>query len=564
MPKTSSRPESALQLFIIVTGVALLLRALQVVFQQADPLFYNPLGGNLSYLLMGERIAGGEWLPLDGRPFSVSSPLYPWIAGIVFRLVGESDPGALRMAGAGADALMCGLLSLLALRRFGRGPAWATGLLAAGYAPFLYFSTELAPVPFTLLLLVAGLLVIDVGLTRAWLTRPFLRMAGLLVGGAVLLGLAVGTRPNLLLGLVFVPLLPWAVGRSLGASSSLTGPPHSPEAESASHTGPQARRQRFGQSLLLLAGLSLGIAPVPLMNWVSSGQAVLLTTGAGHNFYIGHNPMAQPQYSLPLPLDGDIFESMKSLAESETGRAMADSEVSGWYLRRAVAEIRADPVREVHLLYGRILASVNDFEATTYGSFEYQQYWSPLLRWLPSFAVIFGLALAGVFVHPPRREDLLIWIPWIAGTATVLLFFYIARLRILALPTLLIFAGLGLSALISSVRRSRWVAFGFLSLLVVAGFGLSSLTRFDPDPSNEWNKAGGVLASRGFDQDAEQFFQRALIANRLNPSTFRNLAVLYRRTGRADDADRMQARAEELMGAAAGAAEAFGATLNRD
>ena len=250
MPQPS-RP--ALKLFITVTAAALLLRWLQVFFQQADPLFYNPLGGNLPYLLMGERIAAGEWLPLDGRPFSISSPLYPWIAGAVFRIVGASDAGALRIAGSLADALMCGLLALLSFRRFGARPAWATGFLAATYAPFLYFGTELAPVPFTLLLLVGGLLVLDVGLGRGWtvgrgwIDGDRMRVAGLLVGAGILLGLAVGTRPNLLLGVMIAPLLPWtrAGGQRTEVRDSGAGP---------APTG----RGRAARALLIVAGTAIG------------------------------------------------------------------------------------------------------------------------------------------------------------------------------------------------------------------------------------------------------------------------------------------------------------------
>lgn len=527
---------------LAVFALALALRWTQWWLQQADPLFWNPLGGNLPYLLLGERIAAGEWLPMDGRPFTISSPLYPWIIGSVFGLVGEVDVGAVRFSGAAADALTCGVLALLARRHFGPGPGWATGLLAALYAPLIHFSVELAPVPFTLLFLVAGLLLIELGRER-WPSDPaaeresapgsWFRPGVLLVAGALSIGLAVGTRPNLLLGAILLPTLPFAWG------------PH---------------RRAARASVLLAAGLVVGLAPLSVMNAVSSGRFIPLTTGAGHNFYIGHNPQAQPQYALPLTLDGDIFESMKALAEQEIGRPMEDTEVSGWYLRRALASMADDPGREGRLLGERILLSVNDFEATTYSSFEYQEHWSPLLRALPTFAVLFGLALCGLAVRGARRDDLHLWIPFIAGFGSVVLFFYIARLRILVVPTLLVFGGLGLHTLWRTVRARTLPATALLAALFAAGFALSSLPRLTPDPSNEWNKGAGVLMNAGFYEDAADFLDRSLESNASNPNGWRSLARLYRETGRPEEAAEAEARAAALLATIPAADQAFQST----
>lgn len=527
----SSAPEW-LSLFVLVVAVALPLRLLQWWLQQGDPLFWNPLGGNVPYLRLGERIAEGEWLPLDGRPFTVSSPLYPWIVGFAFWIAGEADVGMVRLLGAVADAFTCGLLALLADRAFGRTAAWATGLMAALYAPLIHFSVELAPVPFTLLLLVGGLLAVQRGLDEDEPSPLLVPLGGLLIG------LAVGTRPNLLLGAVLLPVIPWS-RKALQAD----------------------RPRRLRAAGLLTTGLALGMAPVPLLNVWSSGEPVLLTTGAGHNFYIGHNPDAQPQYSLPLALDGDIFESMKGLAEEAEGRSLEDTEVSGWYLRRALRSMREDPARELALLRDRLLLSVNDFEATTYSNIEYQRHFSPLLRVLPGFGLLFGLALIGLAVLPLQREQLLLWLPAIAGLASVLLFFYIARLRILMVPTLLLLAGPGIAGLLSLVRRRALRATGLLAALGLAGVLLASLPLLRSDASNEWNKAAGVLLLAGFATEAEEFLGRALDANPSNPDSWRNLAHLYRETGRPDEAAEAEARASVLLGKAAGDRDSYGDRL---
>ena len=73
----------------MLSTVGLIAFALRLLNTQAlleDPLFYNPLGGNVPYLEMAERIAGGDWAP-DGA-FTVNSPLYAYLVALVFKIWG--------------------------------------------------------------------------------------------------------------------------------------------------------------------------------------------------------------------------------------------------------------------------------------------------------------------------------------------------------------------------------------------------------------------------------------------------------------------------------------------
>jgi tetratricopeptide (TPR) repeat protein len=67
------------------------------------------------------------------------------------------------------------------------------------------------------------------------------------------------------------------------------------------------------------------------------------------------------------------------------------------------------------------------------------------------------------------------------------------------------------------------------------------------DTSNEWNKAGIVLRLNGRPEEAEAAFRRALAANAASSNAWLNLAVLYRETGRGEDAARAQAAADDLL-----------------
>jgi hypothetical protein len=488
-----------------VWAVAFILRLLNTQSLLADPLFYNPLGGNVVYLLMGEDIAGGAVIP-EGA-FTANSPLYPYILAGIYKLFGVGSFYAVRLVGAAADAGTCAFLGLLAYRHFGAAAGWGAGLSLAFFGPAIFFASELAPVPFTLFLLSLGILLLDG--QGHW--KRFL-LAGLV------LGLATGTRPNLLLAGLLALLVPWARGM-LGARK-LSG--------------------------AVAFGLVLGIAPVTILNVAASGRFTLLTLSAGHNLYIGHNPAAKPQYHLPTAFDGDIFVTMKALAEEVEGREFGPEEVSGYYTRRAVSHVLSNPGREAALTASRALLLFNDFEATTYANIDYQRWYSPILRWAPTFAWLLALALPGVFLLWDRRR-LHLWIPLIVAAISVLGFFYIARLRVVMVPTLVLMAGVTVSRIAEIAGSRRWKDLTVPALLALAAFSFAKLPLLNSDPSNDWNKAGGVLRVLERFDEAEAALLKAQFINPENPNTYMNLSVLYGETGRAEEAAVAEARAREIM-----------------
>lgn len=503
------------RMLLAVWLVAFVLRALNTQALLADPLFYNPLGGNAPYLLLAERVAGGALLP-DGA-FTVNSPLYAYILAAIYKAFGVGSLYAARLVAAAADSGTCVLVAVLAERHFGRVAGWSAGLLMAAYRPSIFFAGEIAPVPYTLFLLTLSILLLD-GKARWWS----------FAAAGVALGLATGTRPNLLLAGLMALGVP--VARSL----------------------PRARRLAGAVAL----GLVVGLAPVALLNLAASGSFTLLTLSGGHNLYIGHNPAAQPQYTLPAALDGDIFQTMKELAEEVEGRALRPEEVSSYYTRRAVAYMVRNPGREASLTAKRALMLVNDFEATTYANIDYQGSYSPVLRWTPTFAWLLALALPGMLLIWSRGRFHL-WIPFIVATISVLGFFYIARLRIVMIPTLAVSAGAAVARVTQLWRSSARRPIAIAAALALLGFTVAEVPLLRSDPSNDWNKAGGVLRVMGRYAEAETALERARTANPRNPNTYLNLAVLYRVLDRTSEADAAAATADSLQAAEEGQSSGF-------
>src|SRR5262249_1015386 len=88
----------------------------------------------------------------------------------------------------------------------------------------------------------------------------------------------------------------------------------------------------------IVFGATAGIMPATAANYLASGELVLLTASAGHNFYLGHNPLAQAGYSLPSTIDGETmlgrgstFDEMKLLAEKHEHHPLRDTDVSAYY-----------------------------------------------------------------------------------------------------------------------------------------------------------------------------------------------------------------------------------------
>jgi len=145
-----------------------------------------------------------------------------------------------------------------------------------------------------------------------------------------------------------------------------------------------------------------------------------------------------------------------------------------------------------------------------------------------------------------HRKRCILLIPVAASFITIVLFFYIARLRMPMTPFLAIFAGGAISALIKYIKNKNIIAFILSFLLVLSLFFLSNIRLTQIDTSNEWNKAGVVLRVQGKTKEAEKAFFRAMKENNRNPNTYLNLSVLYDKMGEYENSVAMKKEAEKL------------------
>lgn len=510
-------------LVLAIAGVA--LRSAHNVALLDSPLYWHPLGGHTVFLKAAAEIWSGDLLP-GSRPFVENSPLYPYVLALGYALFGENLLFT-RLLTILADGGTIVLVTLLGVRHFGRRAGIAAGLLYAVYAPAIFFSAELIYTSWAVLLSTAAAWAID---------RPRLRSAA---AAGVFAGLAIALMPSLVL---YAPLLvatPFVVRGTARPATRAT---------------------------VVAAALGATIAPVTLANYVNSGHLVLLTTSAGHNFYIGHNPLSRPGYHLPNRIGpvtfssrGSIFDNMKTVAETVEARPFSDAEVSGYFLAKGLAHVTAHPLAEAVMVGKRFAAFLNRYEATTYADFYFQRQISPVLRWTLGFDLLLPLALFGCIGFAVRRHFALL-APVLVATASVLLFFYLSRFRMPMVPIACVLGGAGAIRLYDMVTRREWRP-AVAGVAVAAGLVMVARVPWvTHDSANEWNKVGAVWMSGGELGRAEGAFEKARAENPRDPHAYLNLARVYEARGETARALTMRQEGATHMPGAEGAA--FGRQLS--
>jgi 4-amino-4-deoxy-L-arabinose transferase-like glycosyltransferase len=499
---------------VAVGVLAVVLRLAHNAAMMTSPLYAVPLGGHVVFLDQAERIAGGAFVP--ERAFSDNSPLFPYVLAVVFAVAGGRDLLLARLLGILVDGVTAMLVTRLATRRFGSLAGIVAGVLYATYGPAVFFAAELIYIPYALFFCVVTVLL----LTNARAT------VGRGLAAGVTYGLATGFMPSLLVG---APLL--AV---VAASGSIA----------------RTRMARAGAALL---GVAIAIAPVTALNYAASGKLVLLTMSSGHAFYLGHNPQARAGYYLPDRVGavqaanrGSIFESMHRIAEEAEGHSIPDEAVSSYYFGKAWQHVAANPGLELRLLATRLAAFCNWYEATTYADFYFQREESVVLRALPTYTILFALSVVGLLTTRLRRELPLLLFP-LTSLVTVLVFFYLARFRMPAVPFLCCFAGRGVASLVASVRRRRVRRLVPHAVAAAVALVVASWPMVAPDTSNEWNKVGTLYLAMKRYPDAESAFEHAAAANPGSPFAYLNLQRVYDATGATERAQEARAMADGLI-----------------
>lgn len=451
---------------------------------RVQPFFGYPIVDSLTFdRLAREILAGG-----GGEAF-FRAPFYPYVLSLIYTLTGGGQAGVVWIQFAlGLAAIVP--VYLLAERWFGRSAALLTAWIAALYPLRIFFEGEILAVTLFGFLLAWGVWLLWTGSEENSTRR--------LLWAGLVLGLAVLTRPNLLLAMPF--LLAGALLPRLRA--------------------PEGLWRRLAGTAAVLA---VTVAPATLHNWAAEKRVIPVAANGGINFYLGNRPGTTGQTPLPPGLlwQDTVQEPIRS---GLTGRWEQDR----YWWARSSAVIAADPSRWMGLLAAKSLLFWNAFESSNNKRLEHFTNVSfPSRHYRGWFGALVCLGFAGLVVIV-RGRPLLPLVSLLAGYwLAVTLFFVSARYRLPIVPFLAMTASAAAVELSGWVRsgRGRRAALAATALLAAVAVFPSWLAvgddRIDPD-----FQMGQVFLGRGEPDRAEAHLLRSMEEEKGNADVLNSLGAV--------------------------------------
>jgi len=241
----------------------------------------------------------------------------------------------------------------------------------------------------------------------------------------------------------------------------------------------RARGRASGRALLLFGlGLVAVAAPLAARRRLAAvrGEAASLW---GIHFYVGTVAGGDGGYAIVPGVADDVFghvDDARALAEAEVGRALEPGEVSDYWLRRGLAEIRRRPGAYLALEMRKLGRLLDPGEEDVFGD-DYTAYAarSAVLRWGLTFGSVTPLALLGLGLAIVRRSAL----GWCGGVAlayagSLLLFFVTARYRLPIVPPFLLCAAFALAWVADLWATRRFGAATAAGLLLAGPLALGA------------------------------------------------------------------------------------------
>jgi 4-amino-4-deoxy-L-arabinose transferase-like glycosyltransferase len=499
--------------FALVFGLALLLRVVYLMDMSDSPFFKVPILDAMMYRDWAVKILEGDWLG-RGYPVFYMGPLYPYFLAVLYAILGKSPMGV-AIVQVVLSSLTAALLYHLGRSVFGRAAGLIAGIMAAVYNMFIYFSNQLLMETLVTLLNVA-LLIVLVSAAR----RP-LRWKWAAAG--VLLGLSGAARGNILL---FGPLAVAAIVMTFGW---------------------RERSRWLMPAGILTVSFLATVSPITLHNLVIGGDAVLLTSNSGINFYVGNTLSSDGLYNkAPFykgrPLGVSVNEQgiiFPEIAKKELGReTLKPSAVSAFWKGKALDEMSANTGKWLLLLGSKLKYYLNAYEVPNNQSYYFVRQYSNLLSMpLLTFGILFPFALLGMLASARRwRETIFLYAFVAAQLVGVVMFFVVDRYRLGVVPVLMIFAAFGLLWLCGEIAEGRKTEAGLAAVVVLIGFALAYRPVREIDFQANYFNLGNVQWTLGSKEEALRSYDKALALNDRWQIVYVKKGKLLAELGRRDDA----------------------------
>lgn len=506
----------------VIFAVAWTLRFIYVLQLRGSPLADFPILDELYHVEWARALAAGDWL---GSAVFFRAPLYPYLLGVVFSVLGESLQAA-RLVQVTCTALTPVAVYFLGRRLFGEKEALLGSAVAALYPLFLYFSNEL--------LIVSLVVLLDVLLVSALLRADESPGHGRWFAAGAVMGMSAIARPSVL---AFLPALfcwMWWRARSTsgetGASARLLAPS-------------AAFRVGAARFAVVVLGVAAVVLPVTLRNYAVERDFVPIASQGGINFFIGNNATSDGA-SAVLPVLGESWENEDAvrIAESRLGRDLKPSEVSGFWYGKGREFLLENPGAAVRLYARKFVLFWDSYELANNKDIYFFGGMSPVFRWLGwlSFGIMAPLAVLGMFFTARRNKAAMLVVLFVLSyMAGVLLFFVNARFRLPVVPFLILFASAAVLRLCGLAARGK-VKELLVALLALAGIGLFVNHDFYDthagDRAQTHMTLGRASAAKGMHENAVREYRRAIEISPGYAKAYNSMGLALEELGRSDEA----------------------------
>lgn len=466
----------ALLIFTLLLAAA--VRGLYLVSIWDTPIADVPIIDSEYYHNLAASLTGGSG---EEEGVFFMSPLLPAILSFLYSIF-DPYPHVGLMFQALCGVLVVYLIYRIGTKLFNEWTGLVAALLAAFYRPFIYYEGVLLSATLILVLNAIVLLLL--------LTRKRRTLYDLSAG--IILGLSALARPNILLFAAILILYFMFFPTRFG----------------------------FRRAAFLLLGLAVVLTPIAYRNYRHGGHWVLVTAGAGMNFYAGNNPDAEGIYwEAPFIRSAEPeFENLdyRMEASRRAGRELDIVEASGFWMREALDFIVHHPASYLQLLLKKLFLFFHSTEIPNNLSLYAAMAFSHVLRLIPlSFGLLAPIGLAFWFLYLNRTGLAVVTLYGLSYLLTTLLFFAASEYR---LPIMLVLIPLSANAVVEILqylKEKRYKAtFQIVSIALLFAVAVNLPTRFTQQlqsPRMDYFNLGSVLQKHGRHEGAASMLQRALI-----------------------------------------------------
>ncbi|MBU1319560.1 MAG: tetratricopeptide repeat protein [candidate division Zixibacteria bacterium] len=503
----------------IVVAVALIVRLVYLIEASASPFFENLVADPRFYDLWSKSIARESFFP-DFALFR--APLYAYFVGIFYAVSGNSK-FVVGIVQAVVGSFSCGLTFLIARRFFSEKIAVTSGLIAALYGVFIYLGAGLFPSTLATFFLLLSLFY----LARIDKDSPLKQylFAGLFAG------LAAITMPFLIIFgiLVFV----WILYRF--------------------RVSLMTKLSRWG---VLLAGMSIIIAPLTFHNLSKSGNFILISSNIGIELFAGNNAASDgktPYLVGQNPETMRNFVAAKNLAESLKKEELSARGVCTFYLDQSLTFLTREPGKALGNFTRKVSLLLNGHEIHSDGSVYFDRRFSTVLSvlvWDRSLSFPMGflipLSVVGLLLTIVAWRRLMLLYAFLVSTALVPFLLYVnIETRSPMLYVVIIFASVGIFEIINRVKAGE-IRRLTIPILIFAAFLFMSnydFVNLDEDYATQHLRLGTIAWNAGDTDRAERAYLDGLEINADSPTLLNGLGNVYSKQEVYQEAEKKYRRA---------------------